>query len=188
MNKSSRIAGWVRVSRRIHRKIALPALFFFFMIAFTGLLLGWKKNSAGALLPQTQKGITTDQTKWLSIDSLHTLAMQTLKDSVSTTLSTDISRIDIRPTKGIAKFVFDNHYWEIQLDCSTGKALQIAHRNSDLIERIHDGSIIDHVFNIKGSPFKLLYTTLAGISLLSFVITGIFLYFGAKWVKRGKSQ
>lgn len=187
MKKSSRIANWVRVSRRIHRKIALPAFFFFFIIAFTGLLLGWKKNVAGTLLPHTQRGISTDPARWLPTDSLYIIATQTLKDSVSEELSPTISRIDIRPSKGIAKFIFEDHYWEIQLDCSTGKVLQIARRNSDLIERIHDGSIIDDIFNIKGSPFKLLYTTLAGLSLLSFVITGLFLYFGAKWVKQSRS-
>jgi len=87
MKKSSRIASWVRVSRRIHRKIALPSLFFFFIIAFTGLLLGWKKNVAGTLLPHTQRGISTDPTTWMPVDSLYIIATQTLKDSVSTTLS-----------------------------------------------------------------------------------------------------
>ena len=188
MKKSSKIAAWVRISRKIHRKIALPALLFFFIIAFTGLLLGWKKNTAGTLLPHTKKGISTDPSTWLSVDSLYHIAIQILRDSVSAELSPEISRIDMRPSKGIAKFIFKKHYWEIQLDCNTGKPLQIARRNSDLIERIHDGSIIDNWLGIKGSPFKLIYTTIAGLSLLSFVITGLFLYFGAKWVKRSKEK
>lgn len=186
MKKSSKIASWVRISRKIHRKVALPAFICFFIIAFTGLLLGWKKHTGGALLPNTQRGISTAPAKWLPVDSLYQLATQTVKDSISADFSPEISRIDIRPSKGVAKFVFKHHYWEVQLDCTTGEALQVARRNSDLIERIHDGSIIDSWLNIKGSPFKLLYTSLAGLSLLSFIITGVFLYFGAKWVKRVK--
>ncbi len=186
--KSSKIASWVRISRKIHRKVALPAFICFFIIAFTGLLLGWKKHTGGALLPDTQRGISSDPSIWLPVDSLQGLAIKTLNDSVAGSLSPEISRIDIRPPKGIAKFVFKDHYWEIQLDCTTGKPLQVARRNSDLIERIHDGSIIDNWLNIKGSPFKLAYTSLAGLSLLSFIITGIFLYFGAKWVKRSKDR
>lgn len=188
MKKSSKIASWVRISRKIHRKVALPAFICFFIIAFTGLLLGWKKHTGGALLPDTQRGISVNPSTWLPVDSLYQLAAQVLNDSVSTSLSPEISRIDMRPPKGVAKFIFKHHYWEIQLDCATGEALQIARRNSDLIERIHDGSIIDNWLNIKGSPFKLLYTSLAGLSLLSFIITGIFLYFGAKWVKRVRDR
>ncbi len=188
MKKSSRIAKWVRISRWIHRKIAAPAMIFFFIIALTGLMLGWKKNTGGVLLPKTQKGISSNPADWVPVDSLYKIALSTIKDSLDTELSPEISRIDIRPQKGIAKFVFKKHYWEIQLDCQSGEVLQIAKRNSDLIERIHDGSILDGWLGTKGSPVKLLYTTLMGIALLGFVISGVWLYFGAGWVKKAKER
>jgi hypothetical protein len=51
----------------------------------------------------------------------------------------DIDRIDVRPSKGIAKVVGTSR-WEVQLDLTTGEVLQTAYRRSDLIESIHDGS------------------------------------------------
>ncbi len=149
-------------------------------------MLGWKKNTAGILLPKTQSGISTDPKAWLPIDQLHQKAILTIRDSISSDLSAEIGRIDIRPQKGVAKFVFKDHYWEVQLDCQNGEVLQIAKRNSDLIERIHDGSILDHWLGTSGSPIKLVYTTLAGLALLGFLISGIWLYFGAKWIKKAK--
>lgn len=51
----------------------------------------------------------------------------------------DISRIDLRVDRGLAKATLVNGY-EVQVDLGTGRVLQTAYRRSDFIESIHDGS------------------------------------------------
>jgi hypothetical protein len=51
----------------------------------------------------------------------------------------DISRLDVRVDRGLAKLSLVNGY-EVQVDLGTGRVLQTAYRRSDLIESIHDGS------------------------------------------------
>ena len=94
-----------------------------------------------------------------------------------------IDRIDIRKNKGVVKFIFKNFH-EIQLDGATGNLLQIGFRSSDVIENIHDGSILDDYFNTSGNPIKLIYTSVMGIALLLFTITGFWLWYGPKKMRR----
>ena len=95
-------------------------------------------------------------------------------------MSFEIDRIDVRPDKGMVKFVFVEDYWGLQLDLTTGELLHIERRRSDFIENIHDGSILDYVFGISGGYLKLIYTSIMGLSLLTFTITGFWLWFGPK--------
>ena len=60
----------LRVFRKIHRTTGAFLFVFFFVISISGLLLGWKKNSGGIILPQSAKGTSTDLNTWISIDSL----------------------------------------------------------------------------------------------------------------------
>lgn len=174
----------IRIFRKIHRKTGALLFLFFLIISLSGLLLAWKGNSNGIILPKTQKGTSTNLKNWLPIDSLHQKAIIILHDSISPNLNETISRIDIRKNKGIVKFVFENHYWEIQLDGATGNLLSIGKRNSDLLESIHDGSILDSWFNTSNKIFKLVYSTIMGVSLLLFTISGIWLWYGPKKMKR----
>lgn len=179
-------ASILRSTRKIHRTMGIILAMFFLVIALSGLLLGWKKHSFGMILPKTEKGISTNIEKFMSIDSLHQIAVKTLHDKVDPNLSLELDRIDIRPNKGMMKFQFEEGYHEIQLDATTGEVLQINRRISDLIEEIHDGSIVDKWLNINGGIFKLIYTTIMGVSLFLFVITGIWLWVGPKVMKRMK--
>jgi hypothetical protein len=81
-------------------------------------------------------------------------------------------------------FVFNNHFWGIQIDCATGKLLHIEERRSDYIEKIHDGSIIDFYIGNKGGQFKLVYTSIMGLALLTFTITGFWLWYGPKRMRK----
>ena len=155
---------------------------FFFLVGVTGLILGWKKNSQGYLLPESQRGASTELKDWLPVDALEKQAIQTLQDSLGTDYDPTISRMDIRPDKGMVKVTFEHHYWEVQLDGSTGTVLQVAKRRSDFFEQLHDGSIVDRQGNIKW--FKLLYTSLLGTSLILFTITGFWLWYGPKVMRR----
>ena len=97
-------------------------------------------------MPKSAKGSSTVLNEWISLDSLKKNAFLVLKDSLGPTFSDELDRIDIRPDKGIVKFVFTNHYKEIQLDGATGELLQIHTRRSDFIEDVHDGSFLDFYF------------------------------------------
>jgi uncharacterized iron-regulated membrane protein len=170
----------LRIFRKIHRLTGAFLFAFFFVIAITGLLLGWKKNSGGFILAKTHKGTSTQLQEWLSIDSLHKNAVQLFKDSVSATISPEIDRIDIRKEKGTVKFVFAYNFTGIQLDGATGKLLTIEKRRADFIEKLHDGSIVDYYLGIKNDYFKLFYTSIMGVALLIFTITGFWLWYGPK--------
>lgn len=158
---------------------------FFLILSTTGFLLGWKKKTG--LLAPTQNGISSNPAEWLTIDSLHKLAVKYLYDSVDANLSGELDRIDIRPGKGIAKFVFIDHYWGLQIDCTSGEILLIEKRNSDFIEDIHDGTILDKIFGT-GENSMLGYTTIMGISLFMLTGTGFWLWYGPKHLRKTKKN
>jgi hypothetical protein len=181
-----RSANLIRILRKIHRTTAIFLFAFFLIVSVTGLMLGWKKNSGGLILPPSAKGISSDLKTWLPIDSLRGIAVKALHDSVSPGLSDELERIDARPQKGMVKFVFADDYWEIQLDGTTGKVLLIDRRRSDIIENIHDGTILDVLFNTKNEQFKLSYTTIMGLSLLMLTLSGFWLWYGPKRLRKQK--
>ncbi len=120
------------------------------------------------------------------MDSLHTIACNTLHE-VSSDLSLELDRIDMRKDKGSVKFVFVDSYYEVQLDAATGKVLSVGQRRSDFLEKVHDGSILDRHLGT-GDVIKLIYTSVMGISLLMFTITGFWLWYGPKKLRRAKKQ
>ncbi len=188
MGKRIQQAKILRIFRKIHRTTGALLFIFFFFISITGLILGWKKNSYGVILPKTQKGTTAELKDWLPVDSLHTIACTALHDLVSPGLSLELDRIDMRKQKGSVKFLFVDSYYEVQLDGATGKILSVAQRRSDFLENVHDGSILDRYLGTDGY-IKLVYTTVMGISLLLFTITGFWLWYGPKRMRQaGKTK
>ncbi len=179
-------AKWIRAFRWLHRKLAVALFLFFLLIAVTGLLLGIKKQTG--LLAPTQKGQSADLSQWLPAAALNARATAYLHDSISPDLSTALDRIDIRPEKGIAKFVYKDHYWGLQLDCTTGALLSIEKRSSDFIEDLHDGSLVDDLVGISNEGFKTGYTVIMGLSLLMLVVSGIWLWYGPKRIRQLKRQ
>lgn len=153
---------------------------FFFIVACTGLLLGWKKHTGGVILPKSYAGKSTNPQDWLPIHTLLENANKIAREQISPDLSLELERIDVRPDKGMVKFVFVQDYWGIQLDCTTGELLHIERRRSDLIENIHDGSILDYFFDTDGEQVKVVYTSIMGTALLTFTITGFWLWYGPK--------
>lgn len=179
-NDRQQQAKILRVFRKIHRTTGALLFAFFFIIAGTGLLLGWKKHSGGILLAKTHKGFSSDLKDWLPLDSLYKNACSYLKASIKTEVENKNVRIDARKEKGIVKFIFTDIFWGVQVDAATGQVLHIESRRSDFIEKIHDGSIADLIFGIEGEYIKLVYTTITGLALLIFTITGFWLWYGPK--------
>src|SRR5690606_12801378 len=182
--KRQKQAKLLRLFRKIQRTTGALLFVFFFIVATTGLLLGWKKHSDGLILPKSYQGTSTELKDWLPLDSLHQNACKILQDYISSDLSLELERIDVRKDKGMVKFVFKDHFWGIQLDGVTGELLHIERRRSDFIENIHDGSILDYYFGISGEYAKLIYTTIMGSALLIFTITGFWLWYGPKRMRR----
>lgn len=176
----------LKLFRKIHRWTGISLFVFFTIVALTALILGWKKNAGELIMPSTQKGSTTELAYWLPLDSLHKIACVALHDSVSAGLSLDLDRIDVRMDKGIAKFLFIERYWEVQLDGATGQVLSIGRRYSDFFENIHDGLILDRFLGTSGEPIKLVYTTLMSFALLVFTVTGFWLWYGPKRIRHHK--
>lgn len=181
---TKKVAKTTRWYRKIHRYIAIASFFFLLMVSVTGLLLIWKKNSGGYLLADSKKGSSTELAQWLSFDSLQTIAVNTLRDSVSPGLSPKLNRIDARPDKGMVKFVFEEHYWAIQLDCATGNVLHVERRRADFIENLHDGSYFDKTI----AGFKLGYGSFVGLSLLLLTITGFWLWYNPRRIRKQKRE
>ncbi|MDY0078926.1 MAG: hypothetical protein RBR87_16785, partial [Bacteroidales bacterium] len=60
----SRRTKTIRLFRKTHRSSGLILMAFILNIAITGILLGWKKDSKGLILPKTQKGASTELADW----------------------------------------------------------------------------------------------------------------------------
>jgi len=174
--RRKRQARVLRSTRSIHRWTGLALFVFFFVIGITSVLLGWKKDS-DYLMPPTSRGSSTDLTEWLPTDRLLTIAQTTLRDSLGPAYSTEIDRIDYRPGKGSIKFLFDGHYQEVQLDGATGTLLSLGTRRSDFIERIHDGSIVS-------DTTKVVYSTVMGLATVVFTVSGFWLWYGPRRMRR----
>lgn len=182
MNKKEQ-ASLIRYARKVHRSMAAGLFVLFLIISVTGILLGWKKNT-DILLPSSHSGSSVNTADWLSFDSLKTVAYNVLPEYAGEDISVNLDRIDARPDKGMVKFVFTDHYWEVQLDAATAEVLNVSQRRSDIIENIHDGSILDYAFNTRGGIFKLIYTSIIGLTLLIFTLTGFWLWYGPKLMRK----
>ena len=181
--KRKKQAKVLRIFRKVHRLLGAFLFIFFFIIAVSGLFLGWKKNSGGIILAETKKGTSGDLSKWLPLEVLYNKANDVVSDSIHSDKVITLDRVDIHKDKGVIKFIYEDYYG-LQLDGVTGDLLEFGKRQSDLIENIHDGSVLDTYFNTSGSPFKLVYTTLMGIALLLFTITGFWLWYGPKRMRK----
>jgi uncharacterized iron-regulated membrane protein len=151
------------LNRKVHYwmsvGIALPLL----AIVVTGLLLQLKKHSSW-IQPVEYLGTSTEQ----PVDLVHILGSVKKIAHLEVSNWQDIRRIDVRPSKGIAKVWLTND-WEAQVDLSSGKVLHTAYRRSDLIESIHDGSIF-------GSFVKFGIFFSAGLALLLMLFSGLWMF------------
>lgn len=182
-SKKQRQAKNIRTFRKAHRTTGIFLFVFFIFISITGILLGIKKHSGNILAPKTYTGTTNNFKNWLTIEDLHLKANTILLDSIAPKLPIKLNRIDIRKEKGTVKFIYENNFWEIQLDGANGNLLNIGKRNTDFIESIHDGSILDNYFETSNGQIKLIYSTITGFALLLFSITGFWLWYGPKRMK-----
>jgi uncharacterized iron-regulated membrane protein len=152
-----------KLSRDVHRwgsiLIALPVA----VIIVSGVILQLKKDVAW-IQPPSQEG-----TGGLDISFDRILSIANTVSEAEIHSWDAIDRLDVRPGNGIVK-VRGKNGWEIQIDTSTGEVLQVAHRRSDLIESIHDGSFFH--------PSVKLWLFLPAALVLGILWgTGVYLFF-----------
>ncbi len=176
--KQKRLIKSLRSFRVWHRLVGVSLSILVLISATTGIFLAFKKNVA-ALQPPTQKGSSSALENWKPMSELAVIAQKALADS--TTQNIVIDRMDARPSKGIVKVLFEEGWWEVQLDASSGVVLSIAKRHADWIEQLHDGSTIS-------GAFKLASMNLLGFGLILMVITGLWLWYGIKVYRKLKQR
>ena len=110
--------------------MALPTV----LIVVTGIILLLRGEFAW-IQPPSQSGSPNELS--VSFDEILKVA-STVPDAEIKGWG-DISRLDVRPSKGMLKVRAKNG-WEVQLDSRSGEVLQVARRRSCFIESLHDGS------------------------------------------------
>lgn len=153
-----------------------------FLLGATGLLLTWKAELG--FTPHSQRSKSNQE----NLISLQEIQNKALFYADSLNVDNTINRIDYRPSKGIAKVRFEHHFTEIQIDCYSGKLLSNKQRTADIIEMIHDGSILDFLFKNTTEGVKLFYSTLASLALILLSISGFWLWFKPRQIKKYKSK
>ena len=152
--------------RKIHHWGSLIIMVQMGLVIGAGLLLSIKKE-IDWIQPPTVKGSEHGVVPQMSVDELFAVAKKT--PELGLTDWRDLSRVDIKPGKGVVKFVSVNN-WEAQIDTATGEVLQVAFRRSDIIESLHDGSFF-------ADWVKLYIFFPSGIILMTLWGTGIYLFF-----------
>ncbi len=165
-----------KLLRKIHYWGSLLIMLQFGVMVSSGILLMLKKQSDW-IQPPTQVGSETNDVPVKTFNELF-MAVKSIEQTDITKFQ-DFSRVDIKPNKGIAKFVTKDN-WEIQVDTHTAKILSVNRRRSDVIESIHDGSFFSE-------PVKRYVFLPTGIVLFFMWLTGVYLFFLPrikKWLKR----
>ena len=178
---NDRIVLYARKFRVYHRRIGYLFLFFFFVISITGILLALK--DVLNLKPEIVITNLPKDSSWISLREIDSISKDYIHNKLE--LDTVIDRIDIRPSKGVAKVLFSNHFTELQIDVASGEILSVSSRVDTIIEKIHDGSIVDY-FITKSNFAKITYSSLLSIGLIFMSISGFFLWYLPKKIKSRK--
>ena len=148
--------------KKIHLAVTPFAIVPLFIIVITGIILMFKKESDW-IQPPSQYGVGGIE---VSLNSM--LDTVKLRDSLGVKSWDDVERVDVRPSKGMAKVRLKSH-WEVQIDTKTGAILQTAYRRSDIIEDIHTGAFW-------GKSVKFIVFLGSAILLLILLLTGTYMY------------
>ena len=165
----------LRDFRKFHRYTGLLLGVLLLISAVTGILLSLKKD-VDLIQPPSIKGVSKDLSTWKSVSELSDLATTAFYAAHPDQVENKIDRLDVRPSKGMVKVLFEEGNWEVQIDGTSGEVKSIAKRYSDWIESLHDGSIIS-------DAFKLISMNVLGIGVLILIGSGVWLWYGPKVVR-----
>ncbi|HYO51243.1 PepSY domain-containing protein [Archangium sp.] len=171
----SRVVVWLRRMRPLHRWVGVPLTVLILLSSLTGLLLGWKKYVA-VLQPPVQRGASLEARDWQPLHLISSAAEARLRVHLGASPG-PIDRLDVRPSKGVAKVLFREGFWEVQVDLTTARVLSVDRRASDFIESLHDGSFL-------GEASRATMSTVLGLGLLWLSFSGLWLWWGPKLARR----
>ena len=180
MAKYEKIIKGLRLFRIFHRYLGVTLAALLLISALTGILLSLKKD-IDIIQPPTQKGTKAQLADWKPLQDLSQIAQDALISQYPEQIANSVDRLDVRPSKGIVKVLFEKGYWEVQVDGTSGEVLSIAKRHSDWIEALHDGSIISDLF-------KLISMNFLGFGVICLLLTGLWLWYGPKRLRRLKRR
>ena len=163
-------------NRRTHAWISICFAVPLVVIIITGILLQLKKQLP-FVQPIERAGVTHEP---VATPAQYLEAINRGKLDGDVTWK-DVQRVDIRPSKGIAKVILKSDV-EYQVDPGTGHILQRELRMSDFIESLHDGSFF------AGDISKLGVFLPAAIGLLVLWVSGIYMFWLPLVVKLRKSR
>lgn|SRR5215831_17199422 len=169
-----------RATRKWHRKVSAIVFIFFFIIAATAVLLGWKSLFASTIYSSSKKQILSGNVReWMPLDSLQQIAISDLKQKVPGSIEAKVVILNARLDKGFVRFTFNGQY-NVQLNARTGELQNVEKKATDLIIKIHDGEILDDLLNTKNGAIKTSYTSILGIALFFLTLTGFWMRYGPK--------
>ena len=163
-------------NRRTHAWISMCFAVPLVVVIITGILLQLKKQLP-FVQPIERAGVTHEP---VATPAQYLEAINRGKLDGALTWK-DVQRVDIRPSKGIAKVILKSDV-EYQVDLGTGHVLQRELRMSDFIESLHDGSFF------AGDISKLGIFLPAAIGLLVLWVSGIYMFWLPIIVKQRKSR
>jgi len=170
--------------RNLHKKFASVLFVFFFLIGLTGSLLSFKSAFTKVIFENKQISGETKLAAILPLDSLETIATSTLNEKASTSFKKS-EKVEIKLSKGTVIFYYKDAY-SIQLNGASGAPILIEKKFGGIIQDIHDGAILDSLLTNKLSLSKKVYSIIMGLSLLLLTITGTYMWYKPKMIKKNR--
>lgn len=159
-----------RLIRKVHYWSSLAIALSGVLVAVTGAILLLKKD-VDALQPPTQPASSTAISP-TRLTEIHEAAVKAGGDGFSWT---NLDRIDVRPSDGVAKVV-NRDFEEVQVDIHTLEPLGFGYRGADLVEKIHDTSFFHPLA-------KYLVALPTAFVLIVMWATGLWLFGLPLWIR-----
>ena len=157
---------------------------FFFLIGLTGSLLSFKSAFTKIIFENKQVNAESKIGSILPLDSLEKIATSILNEKANTKFKKS-EKVEIKITKGTVLFYYKDAY-SIQLNGASGEPILIEKKFGGIIQDVHDGAILDNLFTNKLSLSKKVYSIIMGLSLLLLTITGTYLWYKPKMIKKNR--
>jgi uncharacterized iron-regulated membrane protein len=170
--------------RNLHKKFASVLFVFFFLIGLTGSLLSFKSAFTKVIFENKEISGESKLSAILPLDSLETIATSTLNEKANTKFKKS-EKVEIKISKGTIMFYYKDAY-SIQLNGASGAPILIEKKFGGIIQDIHDGAILDSLVTNKSSLSKKVYSIIMGLSLLLLTITGTYMWYKPKMIKKNR--
>jgi uncharacterized iron-regulated membrane protein len=150
--------------RNWHKWIGVAAALILALLSVTGFLLATKGTFGWIRPPEGEGGKVEHLREVITLDQAAEAAYKVGLPELKT--AKDIDRIDYRPKSNVFKVVSKRGYHEVQVDGATGIVIQIARRNDQLAEDIHDLSFFAdaaHQWVLPASAIALAALSVSGV-------------------------